>query len=837
MPNTGELATVVDAYFALGDEGDLSQRKALVRRATELVDRATLPKKWAAFRILYGQLCEADEPVNAVAAFGDALTVFRIEEDPDPAMLCAGRIQALVSGPCAPGTADGEAAIAQLERVVDRAPMLEELLGALFGFVLLGDPAENWRKRVLYLERAAARTSREAHAGYWAKLNNDLALAYAEEPGADYAMALEKRIDRHTLVLAGLGESDAQYIETCLQLGTAYLDRAMGNFEENRVQAEEYLRRALAACAKRDDVAHEIQARILLARSLTFKKSDHRLQNIHEAFDTLERARALVAQGSDAQLQASVEKLCALAHLELLHLGEPNQLEPLVACCDAAIRGFSHPSSADERRKIHQIKAEALFDTGDVVRAKACCVDAVAEAEALVARATTRAGRLERIWGLHDSTARLALCCAKTGDLRGAIAAIDRGKALLWHRDTLDVDDAALVEQVPDGGALLLPIFAARDGAVVVVTRDAGVPRLTLVPLPALGLPRVLELQRGADPAAQLGGWLFAYTTRASRPDVFKQEIEDVGRILDDALWMPVVAVLDALGVARGAELVWFPQGGIGALPVQAAWRMRDGERAWIAQDYALRQAPALKTLVQFARVPRRVGPAVIVANPTNDLPFSELEVEWIRRTPGERRVVTGDDATTARVMEALASAGQVHFASHAYFDLDDPLASGIRLAHGARLTLAELLPHLSVRAPDTVVLSACETAVARVTQMADELLGIPVALHTHGVRSVLATQWSVDDEATALLMGQFYRERVDAGVSAAEALRRAQRWLRDLTNTQVLALLRELRDVPGAVGAQASRARTRRRGQEPDARPFAHPFYWAGFIVSGGVS
>ena len=43
------------------------------------------------------------------------------------------------------------------------------------------------------------------------------------------------------------------------------------------------------------------------------------------------------------------------------------------------------------------------------------------------------------------------------------------------------------------------------------------------------------------------------------------------------------------------------------------------------------------------------------------------------------------------------------------------------------------------------------------------------------GARSALATLWTVNDRAAADLIGEFYRQLARAGVSRAEALRRAQ--------------------------------------------------------------
>ena len=53
-------------------------------------------------------------------------------------------------------------------------------------------------------------------------------------------------------------------------------------------------------------------------------------------------------------------------------------------------------------------------------------------------------------------------------------------------------------------------------------------------------------------------------------------------------------------------------------------------------------------------------------------------------------------------------------------------------------------------------VLSACETAQPG-TELPDEVVALPTGLLQAGVAGIVASQWSVPDRATAMLMAEFY--------------------------------------------------------------------------------
>jgi CHAT domain-containing protein len=124
-----------------------------------------------------------------------------------------------------------------------------------------------------------------------------------------------------------------------------------------------------------------------------------------------------------------------------------------------------------------------------------------------------------------------------------------------------------------------------------------------------------------------------------------------------------------------------------------------------------------------------------------------------------------------------------------------------------------------------------------------DGFLGFAQSFLLTGCRSVCLSLWQVDDTATALFMDRFYRnllgKRTDGvgPMTRAAALREAKEWLRTVTAAEALERLGTLTQgvVRGERPArQEMQAVPRAEGAGKDFRPYAHPRYWAAFILIG---
>jgi tetratricopeptide (TPR) repeat protein len=160
-------------------------------------------------------------------------------------------------------------------------------------------------------------------------------------------------------------------------------------------------------------------------------------------------------------------------------------------------------------------------------------------------------------------------------------------------------------------------------------------------------------------------------------------------------------------------------------------------------------------------------------------LPASRREVE---RIASER--LLGEQATRRGLVGALARRPRwraVHLACHGLVDRRDPLRSALALAPEGDDGMLTCLDVAAMHVPaDLVVLSGCETALGT-DRRAEGIVGLVRAFMLAGGRSVLASLWDVEDEATEALMVRFYEAWTSSeAVPASRALAIAQARLRE---------------------------------------------------------
>ncbi len=155
-------------------------------------------------------------------------------------------------------------------------------------------------------------------------------------------------------------------------------------------------------------------------------------------------------------------------------------------------------------------------------------------------------------------------------------------------------------------------------------------------------------------------------------------------------------------------------------------------------------------------------------------LPHARLEAEAVTALfPGAVSYI-GPQARKTAVQSEMNRFALLHFATHAVADSLQGMRSALLLASddgNASFLEAREIAEMRLSA-QMAVLSACRTAQGQ-QGGGEGLLGLAWAFRAAGCPSVVASQWSVSDEATSRLMVAFYKA-LKRGLAKDEALREA---------------------------------------------------------------
>lgn len=243
--------------------------------------------------------------------------------------------------------------------------------------------------------------------------------------------------------------------------------------------------------------------------------------------------------------------------------------------------------------------------------------------------------------------------------------------------------------------------------------------------------------------------------------------------------------------------LIFVPGGALRTIPMAA---LHDGEQ-FLVNKYALAITPGLD--LTDPRPIERKNLQVMINGLSQSvqgfpaLKYVPIELKSIQSLYGGT-LLQDEDFIVANLERELTAAPYtvVHIASHAQFQ--KKASDTFVLTFDGKLTLNRLEQFISLsqyreKPVELLTLSACQTAQGD-DRAALGLAGIAIKA---GARSTLASLWFISDQASSLLVSEFYRQLKDPTMSKAKALQRAQ-----------LSLL--------------------------DDRRYRHPGYWSPFLLIG---
>ena len=253
-------------------------------------------------------------------------------------------------------------------------------------------------------------------------------------------------------------------------------------------------------------------------------------------------------------------------------------------------------------------------------------------------------------------------------------------------------------------------------------------------------------------------------------------------------------------------KLIVVPDGPLAVVPF-ASLPVRLGDRqGFLIEAASIRTVPALSMLID-STPPKETGkanhamlvsagaaltPERAARSIAESLPAAAgLQVEPLLPRP--------EDVSAQNLSKRFRGYDTLHFATHAWVDVENPALSGLVIGDIAgepiSLTLADIF-QLRLDA-ELVYLSACETALGE-TIKGESALSLAWGFLYAGAGTVVSTHWQVNERAAHETAQRFYYELLNSGLQPADALRQVQ-----------------LRMLKGSAGRR-------------------HPYYWAAYSAAG---
>lgn len=737
-----------------------------------------------------------------------------------------------------------------------------------------GQAAATMEKAIAHGEEVVSAMEGQPPSHRWALAHYNLGNAYGDRIQGDWADNQEKAIAHYNRALDFYGDKNypVRWADTHNNLGVTYWERLGGGRTENLAHAIRHFKTALQVVTPQVfPVAARRAARNL--GNLLF--TEGRWTEAHLAHKVALQAAAILYQTSFMEAGRDIE------------IGENTTLYIHDAFCLAHMGRISEGVERLEAGKTRTLSERLGRDAVQLQKARS---EDQAEYERLI-KELKQLEAQQRISTLASDrevrSGRIYLEIADKVKLtqQELDALIERIRQEVPDFLPTPLDFTAIPALLPDTQTALVFLCVTERGSVTFVVRQGVEPQVVWAERFTLADMHRLLLET----SSQVQSWLERYQRREENPKAWQTALSEITasqgqyrvgwqvayQLLQatpkdhparDAAWLAWLATIERVLVEVGlglmmplhaelqrydlTRLILIPQGSLFLLPLHAVPIDQDG--ACLLDRYEVSFAPSASVLrrCQERAAGAQTQGLFAVANPTRGLVFTRSEVEAIGSLFGEHKtILEPNGGIKEKTLDQAGGHGYLHFSCHGKYDWSEPFHSALLLAgdleqnEEGRLTLAEIEEKLDLSKTRLVTLSACETGLTEALgPRAEEYVGLPAGFLLAGAPVVVASLWAVDDLSTALLIERFYRYHLEGNpdrLPPAQALRRAQQWLRDEATAALAAdvcyqRVEALRAQEDKGLQSAQDALIRYEMMPHDSRPFAHPVYWAPFTMSG---
>lgn len=438
------------------------------------------------------------------------------------------------------------------------------------------------------------------------------------------------------------------------------------------------------------------------------------------------------------------------------------------------------------------------FEYAERAKARAL-VDMLASKEKLAAKGNDSAAKIATLLSETKKDAEAAIAATYQGTARPGSRSLDGGSSARGKFAGIDQETASLISVSVPGVKEIQNLLPA--GETLIEYFGGGKDLFAFVVDKQTVQAVRLDGERLSEDVLEFRNWISPGSgeTRGNRNLKRQQGITAAAPASAGTLYARLFKPLEAH--IRHKNLTIVPHDALHYLPFAALNTGKD----YLLDSYSIRMLPSASVMKYLKKngAAKKTTTALVLGNPdlgdpTLDLPHAGKEATAVGGMIKGSKVFLRKQATKAEVKKYGGSAQYIHFASHGIFKPEQPLESGLALAPesggNGMLTVGELY-EMRLDA-ELVTLSACETALGKI-EKGDDVVGITRGFLYAGAGSIVSTLWQVDDEATGMLMQNFYKQLKTS--DKRTALRNAQLALRNGAKNQ--------------------------------------PYYWAAFQITGGGS
>jgi CHAT domain-containing protein len=880
------------AYFyrIKGEKADNLERAiALYQSSLEIHTREAFPEDWAntqnSLAAAYSERIrgeKADNLETAIALYQKSLEVCTREAFPFKWAITQMNLAAAYRNRIRGEKADNiEIAIALYqtsleirtrEAFPEKWANTQNSLAAAYSQRIRGEKAVNIETAIALYQKSLEVCTREGFPQYWANTQVNLADTYRQRIRGEKADNLEKAIAFYKLALSVCTREAFPQDWAAIQnnLGLAYNNRIRGEKAENLEIAIAFYKLALSVCTREAFPQDWAMIQNNLGLAYTERIRGERADNFEMAIPVSKVALLVFTPEGFRKDWAMTQSSLGFAYHNRIRGEKAENLEIAIAAYQASLSVYTREAFPIYNTGTLSNIGLAYWDNSQLSEAYNSFKSAIETVELM---------RSEIIIGGEADKQKLAEeynriyqqmveVCLAMENSTAALEYVERSKTRnlveLFHKarslpsQVQRISFAEIRSLLAENEAILEWYITYNNFKVFIITRDSNKPDVWQSSDEDLQALKEFSVQYIDDYIEGSDNW----------GNQLEARLEKLAEILhiDEIIARYIPETCQKLILVPFRYLHLFPLHSLASKRQQA--NSESEETGCLLELFpgGVRYTPSCQLLQLSGRLNptgEDSSPTKLFAiqNPTEDLDFTDIEVEAIAKSFNPAEILSRQQANKTALQQQLATlqnADIAHFSCHGFFYFLDPRKSALILAGGKiatdnvdsenksyiRLSQDELLDiekcltleeifDLPLSKCSLVTLSACDTGLTDIRDNTDEYIGLPSGFLYAGTTNVISTLWAVNVVSTAILMIKFYEIFLsETRPPVAVALRESQLWLRDAT-------VQDLVDWADGSKLLDSESKERikknyKRSYNDDDRPCQSPVYWAAFCAVG---